>query len=84
MELRDAVLIENAGVRRSVRTADGLLTWHGEGQRGELYDLDEDPYCQYNLWDDPSAAHFQQKLMSTLVQLMAENVDPMPPRVGPC
>jgi arylsulfatase A-like enzyme len=82
--LRDAVLIENAGVRRSVRTSDGLLTWHGEGKRGELYDLDEDPYCQHNLWDDPSAVQFQQQLTQRLLQLMAENVDPLPPRVGAC
>ena len=82
--LRDAVLIENAGVRRSVRTADGLLTWHGEGKRGELYDLNTDPYCQQNLWDNPSAEQLQHQLTHKLIQLMAENVDPLPPRVGAC
>lgn len=82
--VRDAVLIENAGVRRSVRTEDGLLTWHGAGKRGELYNLRTDPHCQHNLWDDPSAAQLQQRLTHTLIQLMAENTDTLPPRVGAC
>ena len=84
LSIRDVVLIENAGVRRSVRTEDGLLTWHGEGKRGELYNLRTDPYCQYNLWDDPSAAQLQQMLTHRLIQLMTENTDPLPPRVGAC
>lgn len=86
--LRDAVLIENAGVRRSVRTDDALLTWHGVGQRGELYDLTTDPLCQHNLWDEASQpgaqATLKTRMLDRLVALMAENVDPLPPRVGAC
>ena len=81
--MRDALLIENVGVRRSVRTSDALLTWHGRGQRGELYDLVRDPGCLVNLWDKPEAAKRQTDLLHLLVQLMAENVDPLPVQEGP-
>jgi arylsulfatase A-like enzyme len=81
--VRDALLIENAGVRRSVRTRDALLTWHGAGKRGELYDLESDPDCLHNLWSSSEAAGLQWRLIDTLVRLMAENVDPLPVREGP-
>lgn len=84
LAMREAVLIENQGVRRSVRTATALLTWHGAGQRGELYDTTADPDCLHNLWDEPGAAPMQRELMDRLLLLMAENVDPLPPRVGAC
>jgi hypothetical protein len=82
--VRDATLIESPGVRRSVRTCDALLTWHGRGERGELYDLREDPHCLRNLWDEPRATALQREMLSRLIELMAENVDPLPPRVGAC
>jgi arylsulfatase A-like enzyme len=81
--IRDALLIENAGVRRSVRTQDALLTWHGEGKRGELYDLVSDPDQLSNLWNAPQAAEHQARLLDALVRLMAENVDPLPAKEGP-
>ena len=84
VQLREATLIENAGARRSVRTADALLTWHGAGRRGELYDLHADPDCFRNLWDAPEAAALQRRMLDTLIQLMVDNVDPLPPRVGAC
>ena len=80
---REALLIENAGVRRSVCTENALLTWHGQGERGELYDLASDPDCFRNLWNKPEAKGLQSELMDTLVRLMAENVDPLPVREGP-
>jgi arylsulfatase A-like enzyme len=82
LRLRDALLIENGGVRRSVRAETALLTWHGQGLRGELYDLQNDPDCLVNLWDDPAASELQSELLDTLIALMAANVDPLPPRVG--
>jgi len=82
--LRDAVLIENAGSRRSVRTSDALLTWHGEGLRGELYDLRTDAHCHRNLWDEPAYAALQAEMLGKLMQLVIDNVDPLPPRVGAC
>jgi arylsulfatase len=81
--LRDALLIENAGLRRSVHTGDALLTWHGEDTHGELYDLAADPRCLANLWDTPQAARLQSGLLHTLIRLIAENVDPLPVREGP-
>jgi arylsulfatase A-like enzyme len=81
--LRESVLIENGGIRRSVRTRDALLTWHGPDTRGELYDLSADPECFVNLWDEPSAAELRLELLHTLIQLMAENVDPLPIKEGP-
>ena len=81
--VRDALLIENAGIRRSVRTGDALLTWHGPGAQGELYDLVADPNCFHNLWDKPEAAGRQAELVDLLIRLMAENVDPLPVREGP-
>jgi arylsulfatase len=79
----DALLIENQGVRRSVRTGDALLTWHGRDTRGELYDLAADPDCLLNLWDAPEAAGLQAELLHTLIGLMAGNVDPLPVQEGP-
>ncbi len=81
--IRDALLIENGGLRRSVRTGDALLTWHGRGTQGELYDLAADPDCLRNLWNRPEAADQQSELLHLLIQLMAENVDPLPVREGP-
>ena len=83
ISVREALLIENAGVRRSVRTEHALLTWHGQGKRGELYDLASDPNCFCNLWDRPEARDLRSELTDTLVRLMAENVDPLPVREGP-
>jgi arylsulfatase len=81
--LRDAVLIENSDVRRSIRTASELLTWHGETSRGELYNLAVDPECLQNLWDDPKASEMQLALLNRLIGLMAMNVDPLPAQEGP-
>jgi len=81
---RDAVLIENAGEQRSVRTATALLTWHGEGQRGELYDTVADPLCLHNLWDSPGAAALQRQLMDRLIRLLVANIDPLPRKAGAC
>ena len=83
-ELRDAVLFEHGGQRRTVRTKDTLLTWHGRGLRGELYDLQTDPDCVNNPWDRPDMADLQWEMLDTLIHLMAVNVDPLPPRVGAC
>jgi arylsulfatase A-like enzyme len=80
---RDALLIENVGVRRSVRTEGALLTWHGPSEHGELYNLDVDPDCFSNLWGEPKASEMQRELMELLINLMAENVDPLPVREGP-
>jgi arylsulfatase len=81
--LRESLLIENGGVRRSIRTEDALLTWHGPQAGGELYDLAADPDCLVNLWDEPEAADLQSRLLDELIHLMAANVDPLPVKEGP-
>jgi arylsulfatase A-like enzyme len=81
--LRDSVLIENGGIRRSIRTEKALLTWHGPQTRGELYDLNADPDCMVNLWDHPDAEDLQSRLLDELIHLMAANVDPLPIKEGP-
>ncbi|MFW5717245.1 MAG: sulfatase, partial [Spirochaetota bacterium] len=81
---RDALLIENQGVRRSVRTKDYLFTWHGPGLRGELYDLHADPGCFRNLWDDPSSRELKANAHDALLDLMARNLDPSHQQTGAC
>jgi arylsulfatase len=81
--VRDALLMENAGVRRSIRTKTELLTWHGESTRGEFYDLAVDPDCLENLWDDPRAERRKSALLDRLIGLMSANVDPLPVQEGP-
>ena len=81
--LRDSLLIENGGIRRSIRTETALLTWHGPQTRGELYDLSDDPDCLVNLWDKPAAAKLQPRLLGELIHLMSANVDPLPLKEGP-
>jgi len=81
--LRNGVLIENGGIRRSIRTERALLTWHGPQTRGELYDLTADPDCLVNLWNKPDAAGLQTRLLDELIHLMAANVDPLPVKEGP-
>lgn len=50
-----------------------------------VHHLRSDPHCIHNLWDDAAAAgRLKEKLLDRLILLMAENVDPLPPRVGAC
>ena len=81
--IRDDVFIENPGERRTIRTGESLLTWHGRNSRGELYDLTTDPNCFVNLWEEPAAAALKSDLLDQLIARMAQNVDPLPPLEGP-
>ncbi len=81
--IRDDAFIENPGERRTIRTADALLTWHGRNTRGELYDLTTDPNCFVNLWEEPAAAGLKSDLLDLLLARMAQNVDPLPAQEGP-
>ena len=83
--LRDALLIEDAnGGRRTIRTENARLTWHGIGTQGELYDTANDPDCLRNLWGRPEAADIQRALTDRLIDLMLRNTDPLLTRAGPC
>ena len=78
---KEAVLIENAGDRRTVRTKSLLYTFHGSGKRGELYNLQDDPHCLSNLWDKDD--QLRMRASEQLVQLLTSaSADPVPKRVG--
>lgn len=81
---RDSVLVELRGSARVIRTRDWLMAWRGPGNRGELYDLQADPHCLYNLWDDPKASVNKVRLANELLQLVAANYDPQWKKLGAC
>lgn len=84
-KLYEQVLIEDTKLhRRSLRTPSARLTWHGHGERGELYDLNEDPQCLRNLWDSPEAATLQSDMLGRLMDALTANVDPVPPASSIC
>lgn len=83
-KLRESVFIEDPVSRRTLRTPTARLTWHGPGQQGELYDLQNDPQCFNNLWNKPEAASLQTSMMDQLMAQLVANVDPLPPQVGLC
>lgn len=49
-----------------------------DGTEGELYDLDEDPLQQVNLWDDPSKRSIRDDLVADLFESLPERVGPLP------
>ena len=92
---RDAVLIEENQQRaylgfdepvrlRTLVTATHRLSVFAEGEWGELYDLELDPFEQRNLWDDHDAAALKLVLMQRLVQSLIQHGDtsPKPTRVA--
>jgi arylsulfatase len=78
------VLIENPGSVRTLRTAEARLSWHGLGERGELYDLRTDPDAVRNLWSDSSSAALKAAMMERLLARISANVDPANQRVALC
>lgn len=92
---RDAVLVEEnqqrayLGFEKPVRVRTLVSETHrlsvfGEGDWGELYDLDADPHEMNNLWTAPEAASLKLKLLQRLAQLMIEHADtsPNPKRIA--
>lgn len=67
----------------SVRTQSARLTMYHQLRTGELYDLEKDPGEFRNLWADPNARPLKEQLMATLIDRMAETVDPLPLRRTP-
>lgn len=83
--VRDCVLIETQFPDvRALRTDSELFSWHGPNRQGELYDLDDDPFAQRNLWDMPKADRLQKRLLDIMVLEMAANTDPLPKKEGFC
>ncbi len=58
-----------------------LIANHGDSP-SQLYDMENDPLEQENLWNKPEVAKIQAELYQRLCDRMAFTVDPIPPRVG--
>ena len=58
-----------------------IVVFHGQ-PLGELYDVKNDPDEQFNLWDDPAAAHVKLDMLKLTTDRMAMTADPIPQRVG--
>lgn len=56
-----------------------LVAVHGL-QLGELYDLQQDPDEQHNLWQEPSAQSIKTRMLQRLCDRMAWTADPLPMR----
>ena len=57
-----------------------LSLWSGM-DRGELYNLGDDPFEQRNLWDDPASYHNRSELMHRMLVKMIELQDWSPQQV---
>lgn len=58
-----------------------LVVYHGTG-KGELFDLDADPWEHDNLWLDPDHADIRQALLAESFDSTVAAIDPGPPRTG--
>ena len=58
-----------------------LVVYHGTG-KGELFDLDADPWEHENLWLDPDHAEIRQALLAESYDQTVAAIDPGPPRSG--
>lgn len=58
-----------------------LVVYHGTG-KGELFDLDVDPWEHRNLWLDPAHAGIKQELLLQSFDHTVASIDPGPPRTG--
>ncbi len=64
-----------------VRTGTHKVSYYGNLNTGELYDLVKDPGEFHNLWDSGSYKDVQAEMMQRLAQRMIATVDPLPERV---
>ena len=83
---RDAVIVERITVLKAVEdeeddlilrvkmlvTPKWKLLHYGSAPYGELYDVENDPQDEHNLWDDPSCADVKRALCD---RLLAELID---------
>ena len=58
-----------------------LSIYHGF-QKGELYDLQNDPEEYFNLWDDPEYAETRFELMQKSFDATVSAIDTGPERLG--
>ena len=59
-----------------------IVQHHSDGS-GELYDLEQDPHEQKNLWSDPSFVKDKVRMLELLANRMVQAVDPLPLGSGP-
>jgi arylsulfatase len=75
----DATMIRNERYK--------LVTYHGpvdgDGPRGELYDLEQDPSELHNRWRDPAAAPVRQEMTDLLLDAMVGTEDRSTAREAP-
>lgn len=64
-------------VRTLVQQRYRLSLYH-EGDWGELYDLQDDPLEQHNLWHEPSAQPLRQSLVEELARQLMRHADSSP------
>lgn len=57
-----------------------LVVYHGDGDEGELYDLERDPQELTNLWPDPDHAGVRLRLMGLLLNALVATEDRTAPR----
>jgi arylsulfatase len=77
-KIYDELLIENAGLVRSLRTENMLLTWRGYDEIGDLFDLESDPHCLCNLWNNSKWKVQRENLVNRLMDRIIMNIDPVP------
>ena len=80
----DDVLIEMSKDIRTLRTEKARISWHSNDKEGELYDLEKDPYCLNNLWNESEAISLKQRMMESLLDRMTCNQDPLQERKALC
>ena len=57
-----------------------LTVAHGEDS-GELYDLENDPGENHNLWGNPDYAKIEREMLVRMTDRLAFTADPLPPRL---
>jgi arylsulfatase A-like enzyme len=80
---REAAFSEN-WFGRMVRSGRHKLVYYPGKPYGELYDLEEDPFEQHNLWNDANAEGIKRELKDMLLEwsFLAEDPLPLPVRPG--
>jgi arylsulfatase A-like enzyme len=58
-----------------------LVRVHGRDE-GELYDLDQDPTENHNLWADPGYTQVKMEMLLRLSDRLCWTDDPLPKRIG--
>jgi len=85
--VRDAVLSEldedYLGLQlRTLITDNAWMTvYGGDRNRGELFDLTQDPNQLHNLWDDPGAASLKAEMQSRMMYEVIESDSALPRRL---